>query len=298
MTADETWHAITTPDGRTLEVMVAGPAGGMPLVFHGGTPVAAVPFPPLIDAAVSRGLRLISYSRPGYAGSDAAPGRSVADAAADVTTILEVLGGERFVTIGWSGGGPHALACAAVLPERCLAVATIAGVAPYRAEGLDWLAGQGEENVEEFHAALRGAEPLSAWLLDAATDFAQLTEDDVVAVLGDLLTDVDKACLTGYFAKWCAECFRKAVSSGIAGWRDDDLAFLKPWGFDLAAITRPVSVWQGGQDRMVPFSHGEWLATHLPTARPHLLPGEGHLSVGVGLMDRIVGELVGLAEVG
>lgn len=295
MTGDETWHVVTAPDGRTLEVMAAGPVDGMPLVFHGGTPVAAVPFPPIIDAATSRGLRLITYSRPGYADSDAAPGRSVVDAAADVSTILAALGGDTFVTIGWAGGGPHALACVAALPERCLGVATIAGVAPYGAEGLDWLAGQGEENVEEFHAAMRGAEALSEWLLEAAADWAELTEDDVVAVLGDLLSDVDRACLTGYFAKWCAECFRKAVSRGIAGWRDDDLAFLKPWGFDLHAISRPVSVWQGGHDRMVPFSHGRWLAAHLPTARTHLLPDEGHLSVGVGLMDQIVGELVDLA---
>jgi pimeloyl-ACP methyl ester carboxylesterase len=292
----EVWQRIATPDGRALEVMVAGPADGRPLVHHGGTPVAAVAYPLLIDAAVDRGLRFVTYSRPGYATSDPCPGRSVAAAASDVATILDALDADRFVTIGWSGGGPHALACAALLPDRCLAAATVSGVAPYGVPDLDWLDGQGEENVEEFGAALHGGDELSEWLADAAEDMAQVSADDVAAVLGDLVSDVDKKALTGGYAEWWAASLRKAVSTGVAGWRDDDLAFLAPWGFDLAAIKRPVAIWQGGQDRMVPFAHGEWLAAHVSNARSHLLPEDGHLSIGLGRVGQIVDELVDLAD--
>jgi pimeloyl-ACP methyl ester carboxylesterase len=295
--SEEVWREVATPDGRSLEVMLAGPSTGLPLVHHGGTPVAAVPFRPLVEAAVERGMRFVTYSRPGYASSDAYHGRTVAAAGADVAAILDALQADSFVTMGWSGGGPHALACAAVLPERCLAAATIAGVAPYRAPGLDWLAGQGEENVEEFDAASRGEKALTKWLTEAADDMADLGADDVVAVLGDLMSDVDKAALTDDYAEWTAASFRKAVSAGVAGWRDDDLAFMQPWGFDLGSITRPVAIWQGGQDRMVPFAHGEWLAAHIPTARPHLLPDDGHLSIGVGRIGQIVDELIQLAGV-
>jgi pimeloyl-ACP methyl ester carboxylesterase len=293
--SEETWQVVTAPDGRALEVMVAGPPTNLRLILHTGTPGAAVPYGPLIDTAAQHGLQLVTYSRPGYAHSDPRPNRSVVEAATDVATILDALGADTFVTIGWSGGGPHALSCAATLSSRCLAAATIAGVAPYSAEGLDWLAGQGEENVEEFAAALRGEKALNKWLGEAAEDMAHVRADDVAAVLGDLMSDVDKAALTAEYAEWVAASFRKAVSGGVEGWCEDDLAFLRPWGFDLAAISRPVAIWQGGQDHMVPFAHGEWLAAHIPTARPHLLQGDGHLSIGVGRLPEVVAELVQLA---
>jgi len=293
--SDEVWQMVATPDGRSLEVLLAGPPTGMPLVHHGGTPVGPVPFAPLVKAASDRGLRFVTYSRPGYGRSDVCHGRSVAGAADDVVAILDALQADEFVTVGWSGGGPHALACAAVLPDRCRSAATIAGVAPYRARGLDWLAGQGEENVEEFEAATRGEKELTEWLTEAAEDMAEVSADDVVAVLGDLMSDVDKAALTGDYAEWTAASFRKAVSTGVAGWRDDDLAFMRPWGFDLPDIKRPVAIWQGGQDRMVPFAHGEWLAQNIPTAWGHLLPDDGHLSIGVGRIAQIVDDLIELA---
>jgi pimeloyl-ACP methyl ester carboxylesterase len=296
VTTDETWQFVTAPDGRTLEVMVAGPPAELRLVLQSGTPGAAVPYLPLIDAAAQHGMQFVTYSRPGYARSDPCPDRPVVQAADDVAAILDALDADMFVTIGWSGGGPHALACAARLSDRCLAAATIAGVAPYSAEGLDWLAGQGEENVEEFAAALRGEKVLTKWLVEAADDMAHVRADDVAAVLGDLMSDIDKPALTREYAEWVAASFRKGVSAGVVGWCEDDLAFLRPWGFDLAAISRPVGIWQGGQDHMVPFAHGEWLATHIPTARPHLLPGDGHLSIGVGRLPEIVAELVQLAR--
>ena len=276
--------------------MLADDNGDQPLVFHWGTPGAAVWFGPLATAATRARLRLVMYSRPGYAGSTPRPGRSVADAAADVAAVLDALGADTFVTLGWSGGGPHALACAALLPDRCVAATSLAGVAPYPAEGLDWLAGMGSENVEEFSAALEGEPALSAALERMAGDLKTIRGADVAAALGGLVSDVDKAALTGEFADTLAEGFRRAVSTGIAGWRDDDLAFTRTWGFDLDAIRCPVAVWQGGQDRMVPFSHGQWLASHIPSARVHLYPDEGHLSLGVASLDRIVADLAELGS--
>jgi pimeloyl-ACP methyl ester carboxylesterase len=289
------WFNVPTPDGRALEVMTAGDEGAFPLVFHHGTPSAATPFARTADAAARNGLRLIEFSRPGYAGSSPKPGRTVADVAADVATILDAFGVERFVAAGFSGGGPHAIACAALLPERCAAVATIGGVAPYPAEGLDWLTGMGPENVEEFERTLHGEAELVPYLLEVAAQLASVQPDHVVAAMGGLVGEVDKAALTGDYAEWAADTFHRSVSTGIAGWRDDDLAFATGWGFDLASIRRPVAVWQGGDDRMVPFAHGEWLVRHIPTATAHLHPGEGHLSLTVTKLDQVLEDLVASA---
>lgn len=278
-------------DGRTLEYLVAGPAGGTPLVLHNGTPTAAMLFAPMVAAAERHGLRVVAYSRPGYGGSSPRPGRTVAAVAADVAALLDALGADRFVTLGWSGGGPHALASAALLPDRCLAVATVAGVAPYGAEGLDWSAGMGAENLAEFAAAAAGPGPLSDYLTGEAAGLAQVKAEEVAAALGDLVSEVDRKALTDEFADYTAAAFRAALSAGIAGWRDDDLAFVQDWGFDLDGITVPVSVWQGAEDRMVPFAHGRWLAGRLAGATAHLLPTEGHLSLMLGAFDDIVAEL-------
>jgi pimeloyl-ACP methyl ester carboxylesterase len=285
---------VDLPEGRVLDVVVAGPASGLPLVIHHGTPGAAVPFRPMVEAAARHGLRTVTYSRPGYGGSTARPGRDVATAAADTTAVLDALGAGTFLTLGYSGGGPHALACAALLPDRCLATASVAGVAPYRATGLDWIADMGADNIEEFGAARDGEEALMRYLDAHVPVLAEVRAPQLAQALGDLLSPVDRHELTGEFAEFLAVSFRAAVSGGPAGWRDDDLAFVRDWGFDLAAARR-VTVWQGGQDRMVPYAHGEWLAGHLPGATARLRPQAGHLSLLVGAFDEIVGDLVGNA---
>ncbi len=288
-------YLYMTVSGRRLEVLTDGPPHARALVFHSGTPSAALPFRPLTEAASAQGLRLITWSRPGYGGSDPAPGRSVADVASDTTTILDGLAIDEFVTLGWSGGGPHALACAALLPGRCAAAGTIAGVAPYPADGLDWMAGMGEENVEEFTLALLGEQALTPYLEEQACVLGQVTGPQVAQALGGLVSPVDAASLTGDFAEFLAAVLRRAVSTGVAGWRDDDLAFTRDWGFDISTVGVPVAVWQGGQDLMVPPDHGRWLAERIPNVRDHLHPGEGHLSLAVGALDRIVADLVDLA---
>ena len=263
----------------------------IPLIVHHGTPGAGVPYEPFADAAAQRGLRYVARSRPGYGNVPRQEGRSVSSCAADVAAILDELGAERCYTLGWSGGGPHALACAALLGDRVIKAATIAGVAPWDAEGLDWLAGMGAENVEEFAAVEAGPDALRAFLEQARAGLGDLTGEQVAASLGDLIGEADRRVLTGDFADWLAETIRVAVRGGVDGWFDDDIAFREPWGFDLGAISTPVTIWQGGEDRMVPFAHGQWLAAHVSGARPELRPGEGHISILLGAFGEVLDDL-------
>jgi pimeloyl-ACP methyl ester carboxylesterase len=289
---------VRLADGRKVQGLAAGPVDGLPFLFHTGTPAGLVHYQPIIDAAAHAGLRSVMYSRPGYGGSDPQPGRVVANAAADVAVILDHVGAGDFVTAGWSGGGPHALACAAQLPGRCLAAATIAGVAPYSAAGLDWFDGMAEENIIEFRAAAGGPEKLAAPLAEAAARMGHVTGADIVEAFGGLVTAPDKAALTGEFADYLAQLTSSAVVSGTAGWRDDNLAFVADWGFALDDIGTPVTIWQGDQDAMVPFGHGQWLASHIPGARARLLKGEGHLSLVTGFIDAICADLVAAVAAG
>lgn len=285
---------LTLPDGRRLDVQVTGPAGGLPLIFHHGTPGAAVQYRTMQRAAHSRGLRLVTTSRPGYGSSSRQAGRRVVDVVADTQAVLDALGASRCLIAGWSGGGPHALACAARLPATAAAL-VIAGVAPYEAPGLDWAAGMGEENVTEFAAAAGGEASLRSYLDEAGAELESVTVTGVLSALATVLPDVDRAVITDEYGEDLAASFRESVRTGIDGWLDDDLAFTTPWGFDLEEVRVPTALWQGSADLMVPFAHGEWLAGALPAATAHLEPGEGHVSIGVGAMDRMLDELVALA---
>jgi pimeloyl-ACP methyl ester carboxylesterase len=282
---------VRLPDGRRLDVRVSGPDDGLPLVFHHGTPGAATPIRALERAAHARGLRLVTTSRPGYGDSTRQPGRGVVDVAADTAAVLAAIGAGRCLVAGWSGGGPHALACGARL-SAAAAVLVISGVAPYPAAGLDWMADMGEENVVEFSAALGGEDELRRYLLPVAEQLKEITPAEIVASLETLLPDVDRAVLTGEFGEDVAASFREAVRTSVDGWLDDDLAFTRSWGFGLEEISVPAMIWQGSADLMVPFAHGQWFAAQLPGASVHLEEGEGHLSVGLGALDRMLDELV------
>jgi pimeloyl-ACP methyl ester carboxylesterase len=296
--ANEQRITVEGDAGRVLDVLVGGPEDALPLVFHTGTPSGLVWYPPLAEAATARGLRTVLYARPGYGGSTPQPGRIAADAAADVDRILERVGADEFVTAGWSGGGPHALACAALLPVRCLAAATIAGVAPYDSPGLDWMAGMAEENHEEFRAALAGEADLTAFLDAAAGSLREISAAEVSDGLGGLVSEADKAVLSGEFADYLAAAMRAALTPGIDGWRDDDLAFTRDWGVSLDALghATPVAIWQGDEDRMVPAAHGAWLAANIPLARARMRPGEGHLTLMINRIGEILDDLMTLAR--
>lgn len=283
---------ITLADDRLLDIAVSGPQDGVPLVFHHGTPGSVHPYGSVARAAHARGLRLVTYSRAGYGASTRRPGRTVADVAGDIGAILDDLDAPRCLTAGWSGGGPHALATAALLTDRVAGVLVIAGVAPYEADGLDFLAGMAQPNIDEFRLAVEGEAALRPACVADAAHISDTDAAGVIAGLGSLLPDVDRAVLTDEFGADVAAGFHEGFRNGVDGWIDDDLAFVRPWGFDLAAVSAPSFLWQGSADLMVPFAHGQWLAAHLPGVRSHLLDGEGHLSVSVGALDAMLDELV------
>jgi len=283
---------VTLVDGRELEVEISGPDGAPLLAFHHGTPGASVQLDAMVEATTARGLRLLTWSRAGYGASTRRPGRDVASEVADLVALLDHVGVDDCLVAGWSGGGPHALACGALAPDRVRAVLSIASVAPYDAPGLDFLAGMGADNVEEFGMALDSEDALRTWMAPQAAGLAVVTGEQINASLDSILPPVDKAVLTGDFADYMAASFHQAVSHGFDGWADDDLAFTRPWGFDLATISVPTYLWQGSEDLMVPFSHGEWLAAHIPGVTAHLEPGEGHVSIAVGALDRMLDELI------
>jgi pimeloyl-ACP methyl ester carboxylesterase len=289
---DERRETVTTPEGRRLEVRIAGPEGGPTVVAHPGTPDDARLKSDIRSAGAERRVRHVSYARPGYLESDRHEGRSVASCAADVRAIADALDIDRFHVVGWSGGGPHALACASLLRDRVISAATVAGAAPHDGLGLDWSAGMGDENVEELGLAEQGADQLLPFLEREAEEIRGSTPEDLLRILGDLVSEPDRAFLSGDYAEESLAGLQNALSNGVLGWLDDDLAFIRPWGFDLDSISVPVSIWQGREDRFVPITHGEWLAEHVRRARSHLLENEGHISVSRHRYGDVLDELL------
>jgi pimeloyl-ACP methyl ester carboxylesterase len=274
-------------NGRTLAVLEAGDESGRAVVAIHGTPGSGLPWRGLVEDAEARGIRLLAYDRPGYGGSDPHPGRTVADAAGDVGAIADVLGIDRFAVEGGSGGGPHTLACAALLPERVVAAASLAGVAPYPAEGLDWLDGMGQDNLDEFAATIAGRETLERYLRKQADALLGAEPDAIADTLRSLLSPPDAAVLTGEFAEYLAESTRRAISERLDGWIDDDFVFMNPWGFELDEIRVPVRLLHGGQDRFVPIAHGEWLAERIPGVDAHLAAEDGHLTIQLARIGEV-----------
>jgi pimeloyl-ACP methyl ester carboxylesterase len=273
-------RTVTTPDGRTLTVREGGDPGGVPVLVHPGTPGSSLLYGPHLRDAEERGIRLFSYDRPGYGGSTRQPGRSVADCAADVATVCDALGVERLCVWGASGGGPHALATAALLPDRVAAAAALASVAPFDGEGLDFTAGMGEGNVESVESVGRGETAHRAQHELELAGVLGTTSEQLVEAWRTILGPADLEVLTGTLAEFVLESIHAAVVPSSDGWFDDDVVFAKPWGFELSAIRVPVLVWHGEQDRFVPFGHGVWLAEHVPGAEPRLTAEDGHLTIG------------------
>jgi pimeloyl-ACP methyl ester carboxylesterase len=271
--------SIETPDGRTLCVHVDGDPNGLPVIVHHGTPMSGLAYAPHVALAEEQGIRLIGYDRPGYGGSSRRPGRVVADCATDVHTIANALELDRFASWGISGGGPHVLACAALCDERLTAVASLAAVAPYEAEGLDWLAGMGEGNHVEFGETLAGEASLRALLDEETAGLLQATGAGVAESMITLLGPEDRAVLTGGLADYFVECWAHGLAPGADGWIDDDLAFVEPWGFDVESIVKPVLLLHGDDDRFVPVSHGRWLAERIPGVEARIRRDDGHITL-------------------
>lgn len=277
---------VALRDGRTLHVYDLGDPEGKVVVDHHGTPGSGLMYPPDAELARERGLRVVRYDRAGYGGSTPNPGRSVVDVVADVEDVLDALAVERYVSLGGSGGCPHSLACGA-RSERCLAAATIAAPTPYPADGLDWLAGMGEGNIDEFNAAFEGPQTLEPFLEHEAAEMRAATPEQMKDVMASVLPPVDAAVLTGDRAEHWKRSSDRSLAQGVAGWRDDDLAFVRPWGFELSEIRVPTLLWQGAQDLMVPVAHGRWLAERIPGVEAHISDEDGHLSIAVGRLGEI-----------
>jgi len=285
-------QAVALSDGRVLDVFLGGDDMGFPLLMHHGTPSDSTTFADWHDECRSRGLRLICASRGGYATSTRSPGRSVADVAKDSRELLDLLGHDEFISAGWSGGGPHALACGALAGGGCRYVATLAGVGAFGQPDLDFTAGMGPENVEEFGAAVASEQDIRAWLKANGEPFRTVTGEQIAEAFGGLVPDIDKQMLHGGYAEQMAAETRRALEYGMDGWIDDDLAFTRPWGFDVDSLPVAVTVWQGDLDLMVPFAHGEWLVQHLPHATGRMVPGHGHISLVTQFRVEILDDLI------
>jgi pimeloyl-ACP methyl ester carboxylesterase len=272
-------RTVRTPDGRTLAVEEAGDPDGRPVLVHKGTPSSRHLYGPDATDAAARGLRLIGYDRPGYGGSTPQPGRSVADCAADVRSICAELGISRLAMWGISGGGPHVLACAALLPDLVAAAASLASLAPADAEGLDWFDGMGQDNIDDF-LLLRADEAAARAKLEAdREEILSASAADLSGILASLLTSTDAAVLKNDLADYIVYANHEGLAPGGEGWWEDSIATASPWGFELSHIAVPVLVMHGRQDQFVPFGHGEWLAAHIPGAQARLLENDGHLTL-------------------
>jgi pimeloyl-ACP methyl ester carboxylesterase len=259
---------LTLADGRTLHTYDTGANGAadaLTVFWHHGTPNVGAPPEPLFPAAVRLGIRWVSYDRPGYGGSTPLQGRDVASAAACVSAVADSLGIDQFAVMGHSGGGPHALACAALLPQRVLGAVSVAGMAPFGADGLDWFAGMAASGSASLRAAAEGYAAKEKYEASAMFD-------------PDIFTPADHAALSGAWS-WLGDVAGQAMEAGPGGLIEDDLAYVAPWGFDPAQVSAPTLFLHGDRDRIVPASHSAWLSRHCPRAELWLCPEEGHISV-------------------
>ena len=272
-------RTVQTPDGRILAVQEAGDPAGRPVLVHMGSPNSRHLYRPNAADAAERGLRLICYDRPGYGGSTPQPGRSHADCAADVRAICASLEIDQVAIWGISGGGAHALASAALLPDLVVAAASLAGLAPYAAEGLDWFDGMGQDNADDFKLVVKDKAAARAKLENDREELLATSADDLAGALESLLTPIDAATLAGGLAEYLAFSGREGFAPGSEGWWEDAEAQVGAWGFEPADISVPVMVMHGRQDKFVPVGHGEWLAAHIPGVEARILDNDGHLTL-------------------
>ncbi|WP_426563993.1 alpha/beta fold hydrolase [Angustibacter sp. McL0619] len=273
-------HDVRLDDARTLHAYDTGDPGDdrLAVFWHHGTPNIGAPPRPLFAAADRLGLRWVSYDRPGYGGSTRRPGRDMATAAADVGRVADALGVDRFAVVGHSGGSSHALACAASLGDRVVGAVSMAGLAPFDADGLDWFAGMIASGKASLGAAAAGRESKEAYETSGVDYDPEFTAADLASLEGEW--------------SWLGSVVGPAVESGPWGLVDDDLAYVSSWRCDPADIATPTLLLHGGQDGIVPSAHSEWLATRIPGAELRLLPGDGHISV----LDHAVGALEWLRD--
>jgi len=278
-------------DSRRLAVEECGAPGGKPVFYLHGTPGSRLGPRPRAIVLHQLGIRLIVFDRPGYGESDRHPGRVVADAAADVAAIADELGLDQFAVVGRSGGGPHALACAALLPDRTTRVAALVALAPSGADGLDWYSGMTPGNVAEFSTARRGRNAVAERLMLAAERIRADPRRMIAALYADL-TEADRRVVADAgIRRMLVSNFAEAFHRSADGWIDDVMALTSPWGFDLGEITQPTLVWHGAQDRFIPPGHAAWLGARIPGALVILEPGGSHFGA-LDVLPRVLRWLI------
>ena len=282
----------TLRDGRAFDFIANDVESELAILFHHGTPGECTLWAPWFTGITQ--VRAIAASRPGYGLSDRRKGRSVASDLDDQSELLNQLGVRKFVSIGWSGGGPHAINMAR--DPRCVGVITLAGVGEWGHGDLDFLDGMGPENHEEFGAALAGEQEIEEWMEKNAPGFSRVTGEELISAFGGLIGDIDKKALTPLVADHYAKSYQRALAKSYYGWLDDDLAFVKKFGFDFTLIDKPILVWQGDDDFMVPKAHSQWLAKHLPTAQLNFVPGHGHISLAEEYRGEIIRQAMSLLK--
>lgn len=274
---------IDAGDGRVLEVMHSGVSSGPVVVAHGGTPSGIAEWPRLTELVARAGLGLVVYARPGYAASTRREGRTVASGADDTRAVLDRLGVDVFVALGVSGGGPAALADAAGLADRCRGSVVVAGLAPVDGAGLDFFDGMADSNAMLFRTGIGSPEAVAMIAEGFAAMTVTLDAAAFKAMAPTTLPPVDAAVMEGpmadELAEYLAAGMRSAFANGVHGLVDDVLAYTQPWGFDVASITRPVTVWHGTADENVPVGHARWIVDQIAGAEGHLLDGHGHVSI-------------------
>ena len=277
-------------DGRDYDYLANNVESKSAILFHHGTPGDCTVWSSWVSGLST--VRAIAASRPGYGLSSRRRGRNVASDIDNNSELLDHFGIEKFVSIGWSGGGPHALNMTRH-PKNVGAI-TLAGVGEWGNDDLNFLAGMGPENHEEFGAALAGETEIENWMIKNSPAFKTVTGADLISSFGGLIGEADKKALTPKVADEDAAVYRRALSMGYYGWQDDDLAFVQSFGFELSKIDKPVLVWQGDDDFMVPREHSNWLAKHISTAKLNFVPGHGHISLVQSYREEIINQALNL----
>jgi pimeloyl-ACP methyl ester carboxylesterase len=267
---------VRLADGRHVAVQQSGKPSGHPVLLMHGTPGSRVGPLPRSFVLHGLGVRLITFDRPGYGRSDRKESRLVADVVPDVEAIADSLGIDQFAVLGRSGGGPHALACAALLPHRVTRAGVLVALAPWTADGLDWFAGMADSNVHEFTTAATEPATLTETLVQTASDI-RANPVSHVSTLGPELTEADQRVVSDAGIRAAlARNYAEALRDSADGWIDDDLAFCSPWGFNLADIKVPVLLWHGQDDMFSPVAHAQWLADQIPNAIVSIAPSTAH----------------------
>jgi pimeloyl-ACP methyl ester carboxylesterase len=283
---------IGVSDGRRVTIDSWGDPKGFPVFLLHGTPGSRSGPVPRASLLYQLGVRLISYDRPGYGGSERHEGRTVAAAAWDVLDIADHLGLDKFGVVGRSGGGPHALACAAFIGRKRLrSVAVLVGLAPSDATGLDWFEGMTDSNVNEYELAALDEDHAVVADLTRRAEEINRDPESLLNALEKEMAEADKRIAFDVGIRChLVDTYREAIKNGPYGWIDDVLAFRSPWGFELGKISIPVRLWHGDQDVFSPLGHSRWMADKIPSAHIEVEPGAAHFGA-MEILPKVLAQL-------